>query len=230
MGAHFVSDSSSMQTSVLLVASCLASCLATSLALSQSHHYLPWFGYQTVPAYRFPGVDQYHHYYPNNYNNYYNNNNNQHSRLRQHPVAAVPVLPEVTLESSQESPPPPPQPVFSPASDLLLPVISPIQEEEEVGLVTGVVEPIPLSPSLPPAALSVALTISPGSLASKGQLIPHRESQGVLVVEHAQLAGDGSNKTGQPCDDLVSVCVHRTLLQSSPCLGDSLGKMLEGGV
>merc|ERR1711971_265827 len=154
MGAHFVSDSFSMQTSVLLVACCLASCLATSQALSQSHHYLPWFGYQTVPAYRFPGVDQYHHYYPNNYNNY-----NQHSRLRQHPVAAVPVLPEVTLESSQESPPPPPpppQPVFSPASDLLLPVFSPIQEEEEVGLVTGVVEPIPPSPSLPPAALSVA--------------------------------------------------------------------------
>ena len=108
---------------VSLVA-CLASCLATSLALSQSHHYLPWFGYQTGPTYRFPGVDQYHHYYPNYYNNDY------HNRLRQHPVAAVPVLPEVTLESSQESPPPPPppQPVFSPASDLLLPVISPLEE------------------------------------------------------------------------------------------------------
>merc|ERR1712226_1218799 len=147
MGAHSVSDSSIMQTSVFLVACCLASSLTTSLALSESHNYLPWFGYQTAPTYGFPGVDPYHHYYPNNYH---------HSRLRQHPVAAVPVLPEVTLESSQESPPPPPPPpppVFSPASDLPLPVISPIQEEDEVGLVTGVVEPIPPppSPSLPPA-------------------------------------------------------------------------------
>merc|ERR1712165_260655 len=109
MGAHCVSDSSTMQTSVSLVA-CLASCLATSLALSQSHHYLPWFGYQSAPTYRFPGVDRYHHYYPN-YDN--NNNYNHYNRLRQHPVAAVPVLPEVTLESGQESPPPAPPGDFS---------------------------------------------------------------------------------------------------------------------
>ena len=105
---------------------CLASCLVTTLALSDSHHYQPWFGYQTVPAYRYPGLTSYHHYYPNTFNNYAARTNVHHS------VAALPVLPELSLESSQESPapPPPPQPVFSPASDLLLPVISPIEEEQ----------------------------------------------------------------------------------------------------
>ena len=125
-------------TQVVLVA-CLVSCLPTSLALSDSHRYLPWLGYQTASAYRFPSYSlypqyqqyqdypQYSGYYPHTYNNYHDR------RLRQHQGAAVSVLPEVTLESSQGSglepppPPPAPQPVFSPSSDLLLPVISPIQ-------------------------------------------------------------------------------------------------------
>ena len=94
----------------------------TSLALSDSHHYQPWFGYQATPAYRYPGLGSYHHYYPTTFNNYARNN-------LHHQVAALPVLPEVTLESSQETGPPP-QPVFSPASDLLLPVISPIEEQQ----------------------------------------------------------------------------------------------------
>ena len=109
-----------MLLQVFLVA-CLASCLASSLALSEPHHYQPWFGYQTAPAYR------YQQYYPGPHHTFHNY---QDRRVRHHPVAAVPVLPEVTLESSQETGPPPPplaQPVFSPASDLLLPVISPIQ-------------------------------------------------------------------------------------------------------
>merc|ERR1711997_1136951 len=60
-----------------------------------------------------------------------------------------------------ESPAPPPQPVFSPASDLLLPVISPIEKNEEVGLVRGLVEPIPPPP--PPALAPTPLSISASS-------------------------------------------------------------------
>ena len=96
-----------------LLVACLAVCVTRSLALSDSQ-YLPWLGYQTVPAYRFPGYHQ--HYYPHILTDYHQT-----------------VLPEVTLQNSPPPPPPPPpapapapapapQPVFSP-------VISPIQEQ-----------------------------------------------------------------------------------------------------
>ena len=75
----------------------LSVCLPSSQALSDSQYseyseYLPWFGYQTAPAYRFPGLQPYHHlYYPSSLPDYH------------HQLPATPVLPEVTLQSS---PPP----------------------------------------------------------------------------------------------------------------------------
>ena len=93
-----------------LLVACLAVCVTRSLALSDSQ-YLPWLGYQTVPAYRFPGYHQ--HYYPHSLTNYHQT-----------------VLPEVTLQNSP-SPPPAPAPAPAPAPQpVFSPVISPIQEQQ----------------------------------------------------------------------------------------------------